>query len=207
MRVFAAVWPDDDVLDHLDLALGALRGRPAGRDDAIRWSARETWHLTTAFYGSLADGAVPALEAALEAAAAGLVPYPLTLRGAGVFSHRTLWVGAGGDVDAHRRLTRACVEAGDEAGARPDERVRDRPHLTIGRVRPGARPPRHGGSPRPRGGAEPPDPGASVVRALAVYEGPTWCVQELALVESRPGEGRGGGPLYATIATFPLSGR
>lgn len=207
MRLFAAVWPPDDVLDHLDLALATVRGGPAGGSAAVRWSARETWHLTVAFYGELPDGAVPGLTADLAGVAHDREPFTLTLRGAGVFSHRTMWVGVGGDVEAQRRLSAACVDAGVEAGAAPDRRPRERPHLTVARIRPGARPP------RPARGRGPGEPGADVAvtdqdvargvaRALAVYEGPSWTVDEVCLVASRPGAGRGGGPLYEVVETF-----
>lgn len=211
MRLFAAVWPPDDVLDHLDLALATVRGGPAGASSAVRWSARETWHLTAAFYGELPDGAVPGLTADLAAAVHDREPFDLALRGAGVFSHRTMWVGVGGEVEAQRRLSGACVDAGVEAGAVPDRRPRERPHLTVARIRPGARPPRRGSS-RPARGRGPGDPGEGtlteqdvargVARALAVYEGPSWTVDEVCLVASRPGAGRGGGPLYEVVETF-----
>lgn len=214
MRLFAAVWPPDDVLDHLDLALATVRGGPAGASTAVRWSARETWHLTAAFYGDLPDGAVPGLVADLAAVARGRAPFTLTLRGAGVFSHRTMWVGVGGDVEAQRRLSGACVDAGAEQGAVPDRRPRERPHLTVARIRPGARPPRRGSSRPARGrgpgeqGGEAPltdqDVARGVARALAVYEGPSWTVDELCLVASRPGAGRGGGPLYEVHERFPF---
>ncbi|WP_315099015.1 RNA 2',3'-cyclic phosphodiesterase [uncultured Cellulomonas sp.] len=210
MRLFAAVWPPQDVLDHLDLALASVRGEPAGLSSAVRWSARETWHLTVAFYGDLPDGAVPGLTADLAEVAAGVQPYELALRGAGVFSHRTLWVGVAGDLDAQRAVGRGCVEAGESSGGVTDNRPRDRPHLTVGRVRPGSRPPRRRSSRPDRPGARPDVPGAeedvaaALVRALAVYEGPRWLVEELELVSSRPGAGRGGGPLYERVATFPL---
>ncbi|MBT0995868.1 RNA 2',3'-cyclic phosphodiesterase [Cellulomonas sp. DKR-3] len=208
MRTFAAVWPPEEVLDHLDLALATARGGPAGRSSDVRWSARETWHLTTAFYGDLPDALVPALGEALGEACADLRPYPLALRGAGVFSHRTLWVGAGGGLDEHASVTRACREVGLELGAHDDGRARDRPHLTVGRARPGSGPPRRRSS-RPRDSvreAAPDDPVAGLVRALAVYRGPQWTVAEVRLVESVPGAGRGGGPLYRTVDRLPLGG-
>lgn len=208
MRLFAAVWPPDDVLDHLDLALASVRGAPAGTSSAVRWSARETWHLTVAFYGEVPDGVVPGLAADLAELAAGIEPYELALRGAGVFSHRTLWVGVGGDVETQRAVTRGCVEAGESAVGVTDNRPRDRPHLTVGRVRPGSRPPRRRSSrPGQRPDAHVPDDedlAASLVRALAVYEGPRWIVDELTLVSSVPGAGRGGGPLYERTDTFAL---
>lgn len=212
MRLFAAVWPPDEVLDHLDLALASVRGGPSGLATALRWSARETWHLTAAFYGDLPEGAVPGLTADLAELAAGVEPYSLKLHGAGVFAHRTLWVGVGGDVAEQRRLTAACVDAGEAAGAWHDERARDRPHLTVARVRPGSGPPRRRSSSAasaPAGRRAPgadEDPAAILVRALAVYDGPTWLVDEILLVESRPGSGRGGGPLYAPVERVRLAG-
>ena len=211
MRLFAAVWPPEHVLDHLDLALASVRGAPSGLSSAVRWSARETWHLTVAFYGDLPDGAVPGLVADLAEAAAAIQPYQLGLHGAGVFSHRTLWVGVAGELAAQRALGLACVEAGEAAGAAADNRPRDRPHLTVGRVRPGSRPPR-GRSSRPDRPGQRPDlqgPGdedvaAGLVRALAVYDGPRWQVDELVLVSSRPGAGRGGGPLYEPVERCAL---
>lgn len=233
MRLFVAVWPSQAAMDHLELALDGVRAAGAATD--IRWAARETWHLTTAFYGTVADGAVPELVDALGQAAAGLAPYELGLRGAGVFAHRTLWLGAGGDVTAHRAVVVASGAAGEAVGVTPDHRPRDRPHLTVGRVRPveGARRASRGGTARGgtgRGPARdlrrrPPVGGGAggagesgrgraaagasggadgLVRALAVYEGPRWTVREVALVRSEPGAGRGGGPLYETVATVRL---
>lgn len=253
MRVFAAVWPPDDVLDHLDLALGAVRRTlPGDGTGPVRWSARETWHLTCAFYGDVPDGRVPELAGALAAAAAGRSPYALRLRGAGVFAHRTLWVGVGGDTGAQQAVARAAVDAGASVGTRPDDRPRERAHLTIGRVRDGAngrvrdgangrgarfgdgrgssgwasrsgdlatggraggagaRPGamradrRNGGRPDASGGAS--FDADALVGALAVYEGPEWTVDALRLVASRPGEGRGGGPLYTVVDEFQLGG-
>lgn len=126
MRLFAAVTPPEHVLDHLDGALGAVRGAPAGTATAVRWSARETWHLTVAFFGELPDGAVPGLADDLALIGASTAPYELRLRGAGVFAHRTVWVGVSGDVDAQRVLSGRVREAGESAGAparRPSARA------------------------------------------------------------------------------------
>ncbi len=204
MRVFAAVWPPDEVLDHLDLALGALRRTlPTDGTGPVRWSARETWHLTCAFYGDLPDGRVPELVSRLGAVAARIEPYTLRLRGAGVFSHRTLWVGVGGDTAAQQVLARATVAAGEAVGTRPDDRPRDRAHLTIGRVRPNGASAR-GGRWRDRHRSAEGFDAEALVGALAVYEGPAWTVDALTLVTSRPGEGRGGGPLYTPLAELAL---
>lgn len=230
MRVFAAVVPPLPVLDHLDRALRAVVGHGTAGDLAspLRWAARETWHLTLAFYGDLPDGAVPELCAELDAVAASVSPFALWLRGAGIFAGRTLWIGAGGDLAAMTALTVGAVGAGAEVGAWPDDRVRSRPHLTVGRVardrltngrptsgrsagRGGAgdrgpdlarRP--SSGSRGPRAVESVPD---AVVRALAVYEGPSWTVDEVVLLESVPGAGAGGGPLYTPVQVCVLGGR
>ncbi|MFS0706178.1 RNA 2',3'-cyclic phosphodiesterase [Cellulomonas sp. 179-A 9B4 NHS] len=213
MRLFAAVWPPTDVLDHLDLALAAVRPRGPGGDEAVRWTAREAWHLTAAFYGSVPDALADDLATGLDDLAAGTAPFELALRGAGVFAHRTLWVGTGGDVEAMTRLAAGARAVGDAVGARPDERARNRPHLTVGRARPGSRPPHRRGQVRGgRGPGErapdvlPQDPVDAVAQALAVYDGPAWWVHAITLVESRPGEGRGGGPLYTTVREHALGG-
>jgi 2'-5' RNA ligase len=232
--LFAAVWPPEDVLDHLDLALGAVRRTlPGDGAGPVRWSARETWHLTCAFYGDVPDGRAAELAGALGRVASGSAPYRLRLRGAGVFSHRTLWVGVGGDTAAQQALAHAAVAAGERVDARPDDRPRERAHLTIGRVRDlggrgrrpggdrgvGERPSGRGGGAgsgdegpgRPWGrsrarGQEPPFDADLLVGALAVYEGPEWTVDSLLLVASRPGAGRGGGPLYTIVEDLPLAG-
>lgn len=206
MRLFAAVRPPVDVLDHLDLALRVVRAGAVADDrtSPVRWSAEENRHLTVAFYGEVPAGPAEDLARGLARVADETEPFELRLRGAGVFSHRTLWVGASGEVEAMNRLSARAAEAGAEAGTRPDERVRSRPHLTVGRVSPAARPTRRS---RRRPDDEPPSaPVDALVHALSVYEGPVWTVEELRLVESEPGAGRGGGPLYTTVDAWRLGG-
>lgn len=204
MRLFAAVRPPADVLDHLDLALRVVRTGAVSDDrtSPVRWTAEENRHLTVAFYGEVPAGVCDDVARGLGRVADEVQPFDLRLRGAGVFSHRTLWVGASGDVDAMNRLSARAAAAGEEAGTRPDERVRSRPHLTVGRVSASARPTRRS---RRRPDDEPPSaPVDALVRALAVYEGPGWTVEELLLVESEPGAGRGGGPLYTPVGSWRL---
>lgn len=201
MRLFAAVQPPVDVLDHLATALGALGVRgDGGPADGVRWTAEENWHLTLAFYGDVPDGAVDEVADGLVDLAPEHEPFRLRLRGAGVFAHRTLWVGAGGDVDAMARLAAATTEVGGAVTGRTDDRLRHRAHLTIGRVvaeRSG----------RERRTGRSPAQARAVVHALAVYEGPTWLVDEMLLVRSEPGAGRSGGPRYEDVLRVPLGAR
>jgi 2'-5' RNA ligase len=205
VRVFAGLWPTPAVRQHLAgslvTAVGVDPEGAPGRSgaDGVRWTAAENWHITLAFYGDVGEGGVEVLVAQLADVAASGRPFDLALTGAGVFAHRTLWAGVGGEVEAVHALVDGCRDAGEVIGARQDDRVRSRPHLTLGRVA------------QPRGGRRrrdlaAPDPGDLLVHALAVYRGPRWPVTELVLAESLPGEGRAGGPLYRALATWPLGG-
>lgn len=196
MRLFLGVLPDGPVLDHLDLAVAAAR-RVLGSDDAVRWSARDTWHLTAAFYGEVPTGAVEDLQLGLSAALGALAPYELQLRGAGVFAHRTLWVGVGGQTENHQRLVNAAEKAAADQGLWSDARERNRAHLTVGRAVAGT------GRGRRRRGEPPPVP-ELVAQALSVYQGPVWEVSEVWLMRSEPGAGRSGGPLYTPVQPMAL---
>ena len=206
MRLFAAVQPPLHVLEHVEQALEAVRGPgdDLGGAGPLRWAPSEDRHLTLAFYGEVSAGAAHDLSAGLAAIAPRYEPFDLQLRGAGVFDRRVFWVGVGGDVEDLGALTGECVDLGAETTGRQDGRVRSRAHLTVARVR--SRHRSRSGHHRRR--AEPSDSGpdrvSALAHALAVYAGPVWTVEELVLVESRPGEGRGGGPAYDTVETFPL---
>lgn len=201
--MFAGLWPTAEVRRHLAASLRTAVGVDAeeapGRSgvDGVRWTAAESWHVTLAFYGDVGDGRAELIAGSLADVAAGVEPFALHLSGAGVFAHRTLWAGVGGDLDAVHALVAGCRAAGEEVGARPDDRERSRPHLTLGRV-----PPSRGGTRRRDRAA--PAPGDLLVHALAVYRGPVWPVEELVLAESLPGEGRGGGPRYRPLGSWPL---
>jgi 2'-5' RNA ligase len=203
MRLFVAVRPPGPVLLHLDVALRTVTaGVDSGdRSSPVRWTEVENRHLTAAFFGDVADALVGELGDAVDAAVSEVDPFELHLRGAGVFAHRTLWIGAGGDVGSMRRLSDALAGAGADLVARSDDRVRSRAHLTIGRMDPSVRRSR----PRRTDQAQPEDAADALVRALAVYEGPSWLVEDVHLLASQPGAGRGGGPLYTTVRTCRLA--
>jgi 2'-5' RNA ligase len=206
VRLFAAVVPPPRVLDHVEQALDAVRGpdEGSGAVGPLRWASPEDRHLTLAFFGEVSAGAAQDLTAGLGRIAVGHEPFDLQLRGAGVFDRRVFWIGVGGDVDAMGALTAECVDLGGTVTGRQDTRVRSRAHLTVARVRSQHR--GRSGPYRRRGEdtGSGPDRVASLAHALAVYQGPLWTVEDLALVESRPGEGRGGGPAYEVRETLTL---
>lgn len=227
MRVFAALRPTEPALDHLELALGNVGLAPAGgAGSSLRMVPRESWHLTLAFYGQVPDGSVAELTARLAQVAAVRAPSSLELAGAGVFHHSTLWVGArtatgealpGGSSTNAREvelvdLMTACEEAGADISRTP-ARDRRRAHLTVARARRGQG---HRGERRrareressrqtPASGADAAVALHQLAHALSVYRGPRWRLDEIRLVSSELGAGRGGGPRYETLAHLPLS--
>jgi 2'-5' RNA ligase len=191
MRLFAALRPSDDAVEHLVSALRPIQASAPG----LRWPDPDQWHLTCAFYGEVPDGSVDSIAARVQTAARSSAPLELSLRGAGSFAGRTLWIGVGGDTDRLRQLMSACS---DEDGAQ-----HRRAHLTVARASSRADPRLRGrGGPGrrvPTGGDV-----DAVVRALAVYAGPAWTSHEVQVVRSDLGRGRSGGALHTVLASFAL---
>jgi 2'-5' RNA ligase len=180
VRLFAAVVPPPEVLAHLDAALEPVR------DDVIRWTLPESWHLTLAFYGEVPDERVPELVERLRRAARRHPAAELRFAGAGRFDGRVLWIGCDGSADLLRRLARSCAAAGRRSGAAAQESRRFRPHLTLART-------------------QHPVDLRRYVDALAGYAGPDWAAGEIALIRSYLGQGPGRRSRYETVATLALA--
>lgn len=178
MRLFAALVPPPEVLNHLETAVAGLW------DDTLRWTPVSDWHLTLAFYGELDEGHLPDLEQRLTRAAGRHEPISLALNGAGRFGKQALWAGCTGELLALRRLAQSAIAAGRRAGADVDDRRRFKAHVTLARAYKNL-----------------PADLRPYVTALSEYEGPTWESREIQLIRSHPGSGR---PRYETILSAPL---
>jgi 2'-5' RNA ligase len=191
-RLFIAVAPSAEAVDHLGVVVDGLRvslANAPGR--STRLTRRENWHITVAFLGEVATARVPVAAAVMQEVAAGLVPLRLHVAGGGTFGGRRdpiLWAGIGGEVDALRRLARLLQRSLRRARLPVDERP-PRPHLTI--ARPGSR--------------VTPDDIAADVAALTAYEGPQWTAAALHLMRSEIVQlPTGPAPQYTVVATAPL---
>jgi 2'-5' RNA ligase len=189
MRLFAAVTPPAHVLDHLAAAIAAVRDdRSAAGDDGppLRWSGREQWHITLAFYGELAPERLPALARRLARVAGRTPPLDLALTGGGAFPTaeraHVLWADVRGDLRGLRRLADSAAASGRRLGAPPDRKPY-RPHLTLARCRT-------------------PTDLSEIVARLASADGGRWHAAELHLIRSHPGPH----PEYETLHTWPLTG-
>lgn len=181
MRLFASISPSEEAREHLVSALRPIR-QDLGPD--LRWTDPEQWHLTLAFYGEQAAGAVDDLMGHLQMAAAGTSAMTLALKGAGSFNRKNLWMGVGGDTVVLKRLMADCL-------LDPLERHRQRAHLTVARN-------------QVRNRDWDPFLG-DIVRALSVYEGPDFRADRIDLIHSTLGAGRSGGPLYEVVGSIPLA--
>jgi len=157
----------------------------------LRWTSQDQWHLTLTFLPAVPDDSLDELCDQLAATALRRQALALSLSGAGAFPNparaKALWLGVHGDTDALAHLATGTRNAAVRSGTEVDG-SRFRPHLTLARL----------GRP------------IDVTRWLRIfdsYAGPSWAVDDIALVESHLGEGPRGRPRYRTHATFPLLGQ
>lgn len=185
-RLFVALAPGEAAVRALTEAQAALR---RAVPEGVRWVDPAAAHLTLRFLGNVPEDRLEHARAALAGAAGSGPAFHLRTGGLGAFPspHRpsVLWLGIGGELDGLSGLEGAVARRFDALGdARPPRRFV--PHLTLGRVRPGAAPPRE-----------------ALVRALrAQPPAPArWPVAEVLLIES---ELRPEGARYTTLERLPL---
>lgn len=185
MRAFVAVYPSAEAVEHLDAFLDIRR--EAG---TFRWAPPEQWHLTLAFFADVPDRSFDALVDGLDAAIRKRSAQTAVIAGGGAFPHigraKVLWGGVEPeDPIGLEKLARGCRAAGAIVGAAPAG-DRFRPHLTLARI-------------------NPPIEATKWVRVLDAYRGPSWPIGDVALVESRLGEGPNRRPRHEVVATFAFS--
>jgi RNA 2',3'-cyclic 3'-phosphodiesterase len=131
---------------------------------------------------------VPPLVEAAAPAVAVAPPMTLRLAGGGRFGSlrrpQVAWTGLDGDVEPLVQLAARLAAVARRLGLPVEDRA-FRPHLTLGRWRPG----------RPADGG--------LIDRLAAYRGPDWPVTEVRLWESHLGPK----PTYETVAAWPLTTR
>lgn len=132
VRLFAGVWPSDEVVDVLT---GLRRPSVPG----VRWTGAGQWHVTLAFLGEVTEDAVEEVAAALSAATARAAAPPEATVGPAVtvLSRSVLCVPVGGLDELAADVRAALADAGSHVEERPFAG-----HLTLARGR--------GGRPVPR---------------------------------------------------------
>ncbi len=138
IRCFVAVTLPDEIRSALARVIGRLQNQlPAGR---VRWVTPERLHLTLVFLGDTPPERLAAVQTSLAQVARRQAGFRLTVAGLGCFPHcrrpRVIWAGLAGDLAAARALKEALDAGLEPLGWTPDKRAY-RPHVTLGRVRPG----------------------------------------------------------------------
>lgn len=182
--MFVAVLPPLPAVEHLTEFLAPRQEA----EPAFRWTAPEQWHLTLAFLPEVADRHLDDLVVRLTRAAARRTSVEVTLEGGGAFPDpgraKVLYAGVRCDDVELGRLATGARAAAARAGAGPHG-GRFHPHVTLARVRR-------------------PVQATRWLRVLAAYRGPTWGIEEMALVASHLGEGPRRRARYEVVETFPV---
>jgi 2'-5' RNA ligase len=188
-----AAYPPAVACDDLERRLAQLNvAMAAGRGVNTRLAKWDTWHITLAFLGDVADERETDVHTAVGRAADGWRadgsgPPELRLAGGGRFGRgrfTLLWVGVDGEREALRRLSRV-VRRELKRGRLPYDDKPFTPHVTV--ARPGDRLDRTAVD--------------ADRTALAEYRGPAWQVAAVELVRSHLGPK----PSYDHLAAWPLS--
>lgn len=188
LRLFAALVPPEEAVEHLDDFLDVRRAAAP-----FRWASSAQFHVTLAFLAEVEERRLDDLAERLGRAAARRTTFETAVAGGGAFPNavraRVLWAGLDLD-EAGRteldRLATGCRAAANRAGIAVDGQ-RFRPHVTVARL----------GHP-----AEV----SSWVRLLDGYAGPRWPADRITLVASHLGEGPRGRPRYEAVGEFELGG-
>jgi 2'-5' RNA ligase len=192
MRMFVAIEPSADAVEHLDEFLTVRR--ESGPE--VRWTPPSRWHLTLAFMGSAPDRVVEDVVDGVGAMADRATPIGLAVTGGGCFPDVTrakvLWAGVDvvdgvpGAVEELGRLARGVRSACAVAGAAPEGGAFV-PHLTLGRF----------------SWAQ---DATRWLRVLSTYAGPAWVASDVIVVASHLPRERGHGPRHEVLAGLPLGG-
>jgi 2'-5' RNA ligase len=194
MRLFMAIEPPADAVEHLDDFLAVRRS--SGPE--LRWSPPGQWHLTLAFMGSAPDRVVDDVVDAVAAVASRAAPVALAVVGGGCFPDVTrakvLWAGvegagaaaSGGGAEALGLLARGMRTACSVAGASP-EGGPFVPHLTLGRFSRA-------------------EDATRWLRVLSTYAGPSFVAADIAVVASHLPRERGHRARHEVLARLPLGG-
>lgn len=218
MRVFAAVLPPEEVVEHLleflEPRAAAAGTRARGDRSGWRWSRREHLHLTLAFVPDLDLGVEEPVIEAGKAWAQRQRPLDLQLSGAGAFpdpvAAKVLWVAVAspeGVVDAP-----SAGPGGDATLTRDRSDVQTTlsgwAHGIRGLIsHAGGRP--EGRAFRPhvtvgRTGSPGGQDAARMLQSLDTYESPAWRADTISLITSTLGDGPRGTPRYDVLHEWSL---
>jgi 2'-5' RNA ligase len=136
LRLFVAIRLPERVKDEIERVREELRR--GVRSGAIRWSAREQFHLTLKFLGGVEAQRAEPLADALRAACQGFAPFDLRAERVGFFPDerrpRVIWVGVQ-DAAAGLLPLQQAVEAATREFTEQGPEQKFMGHVTLGRIK------------------------------------------------------------------------
>jgi len=132
-RIFIAVKidPGDNLLNMISSLKAGLK------DERIKWTESENYHVTLAFLGDTEKAKIKAIMNMLRTTCTGLGEIEIMIKGTGVFKNfsdpRIIWAG----IETSEKMNKLydCVKSGlKDTGISLEERT-FKPHLTLGRIK------------------------------------------------------------------------
>ena len=132
-RIFIAVKidPGDNLLNMISSLKAGLK------DERIKWTESENYHVTLAFLGDTEKAEIKAIKNMLRTTCNGLGEFEIMIKGTGVFKNfsdpRIIWAG----IETSEKMNKLydCVKSGlKDTGISLEERT-FKPHLTLGRIK------------------------------------------------------------------------
>ncbi|HHV78207.1 MAG TPA: RNA 2',3'-cyclic phosphodiesterase [Firmicutes bacterium] len=183
VRTFAAIFPSPEVASELSRCIASL----SAKHYDVKWVEPLNLHVTLRFFGEIEKQLLPQLEAAIQAACAGVEPFELKVEGVGTFppkgTPRVIWAGL---TEGSERLANLfeMVDTAIKPLGFPRERFTA--HFTLGRVRSA-----HNLS--------------SLKKDLLSLEGKQFGTFQVSQVKLMKSELSRSGPSYSELAHFYLS--
>ncbi len=132
MRLFVAIPLVNSVVDELS----RIRARLETRDDGLRWSAAESWHITLQFLGKTSDEQYRCVMERLREVRSALVP--IALEGLGCFERAGVFFAGVRLTPELVRLQRRVTAAMELCGFTAEDRPFN-PHITLARSKGGGK--------------------------------------------------------------------
>jgi 2'-5' RNA ligase len=140
VRCFIAIELPEEIKAGLFQLQAQLK---SGNQPWVKWVDPYSTHLTLKFLGSVAVDRIGEITGAIEGAVQGASPFPLEVKGLGVFPNlrrvQVAWVGISGEADKLVQLQQRIESNLARLGFAPELRPFT-PHLTLARLRDRASP-------------------------------------------------------------------
>jgi 2'-5' RNA ligase len=186
LRTFVAIEVPEDISSSITHAIAPLRSLLA---DSVKWVKPDNIHITLKFLGDTPKERIVEIESALARATGGIGPMNVTVKGLGAFPDQrkpnVLWVGLEcppviTELKEHMEIELSRL--GFEFDNKPFS-----PHLTVGRVRRGARVPRR-----------------RLAAGMELLKGITFGTMEIREMALMKSDLRAGGPVYTKLFSAAL---